>query len=185
MLYWTGGANVRDTGMKSLLRTFSFNSYVWLALVVLALLVFVMAPGGLSPLEIGILALYGAGAVAVGRALRVSRGQLASFDGMAAFEAVLRGTRPTLLEFYSENCGVCMAMQPAMDRLERDAGHRLQILRINVKDPIGTEIADRYGITFTPTFLLLNSLGAREEEFTLVLDRARVMYWLDQQTITP
>jgi hypothetical protein len=33
--------------------------------------------------------------------------------------------------------------------------------------------------------LLLNSAGLREEEFTLVLDRARVMYWLNQQTITP
>ncbi len=171
--------------MKSLLRTFSFNSYVWLALAVLVVLVLVFAAGGFSPLELGVLALFAAGAVALGRGLRISRNRLASFDGMAAFEAVLRGPRPTLLEFYSENCGVCMAMQPTMDRLERDAGHRLQILRINVKEPIGTDIADRYGVTFTPTFLLLNSLGAPEEEFTLVLDRARVMYWLDQQTITP
>ena len=171
--------------MKSLLRAFSFNSYVWLAAALLALLVLVFAPGGLSPLEIGILALYSAGAVALGRVLRAPRERLTHFDGMAAFEAVLRGPRPTLLEFYSENCGVCMAMQPAMDRLERDAGHRLQMLRVNVKEPIGIEIADRYRVTFTPTFLLFSSLGAREEEFTLVLDRARVMYWLDQQTITP
>ena len=49
----------------------------------------------------------------------------------------------------------------------------------------GIEIADRYSVTFTPTFILFNGSGAREEEFTLVLDRARVMYWLDQQTITP
>ena len=171
--------------MKSLLRAFSFNSYVWLALALLALLVFVFAPGGLSPLEIGVLALYAAAALALGRVLRTPRERLTRFDGMAAFEAVLRGPRPTLLEFYSENCGVCMAMQPAMDRLERDAGHRLQILRVNVKEPIGIEIADRYRVSFTPTFLLFNSLGGREEEFTLVLDRARVMYWLDQQTITP
>ena len=171
--------------MKSLLRALSFNSFVWLALALLALLVLVFAPDGLSPLEVGVLVLYCAGAVVLGRALRAPRQQLTHFDGMAAFDAVLRGPRPTLLEFYSENCGVCMAMQPAMDRLERDAGHRLQILRVNVKEPIGNEIADRYGVTFTPTFLLFNSLGAREEEFTLVLDRARVMYWLDQQTITP
>jgi hypothetical protein len=59
------------------------------------------------------------------------------------------------------------------------------MLRVNVNDPIGGEIADRYNITFTPTFLLFNSLGGPEEEFTLVLDRARVLYWLDQQTITP
>jgi thiol-disulfide isomerase/thioredoxin len=171
--------------MKSLLRFFSFNSYVWLAVGLFAVLVLVLAPGGLSPLKTGILALYVAGAVALGFALRTPRAQLNTFDGMAAFEAALRGPRPTLLEFYADNCGVCMTMRPVMDRLERDAGHRLQILRVNVKDPIGVEIADRYRVTFTPTFLLFNSAGWREEEFTLVLDRARVLYWLDQQTITP
>ena len=171
--------------MKSLLRFFSFNSYIWLALALFVVLLAVLLPGGLTPLKLGGLALYAAAAVVVGRALRTPPARLATFNGMAGFEAVLRGPRPTLLEFYSENCGVCMAMKPTMDRLERYAGHRLQILRVDVREPIGLQIADRYGITFTPTFLLLNSSGAREEEFTLVLDRARVIYWLDQQTITP
>jgi thiol-disulfide isomerase/thioredoxin len=117
--------------------------------------------------------------------LRTPRAKLARFDDVAAFDKVLRDTRPTLLEFYSENCGVCMAMRPVMDRLEGDAGHRLQILRVNVKDPIGRKLADRYRVTFTPSFLLFNSYGSKEEEYTLILDRARVLYWLDQQTIAP
>jgi thioredoxin 1 len=171
--------------MKSLLRLFSFNSYSWVMLAIGVVLAFVLAPGGYSPLKIGVLVVFAAVAVGLGLALRAPRAKLTHFNGMAAFEAVLRGPRPTLLEFYSENCGVCMAMQPVMDRLEHEAGHRLQILRINVREPIGIEIADRYRITFTPTFLLFNGLGTREEEFTLVLDRARVLYWLDQQTITP
>jgi len=170
--------------MKSLFRLISFNSYVWLALGLFVVLLLVLLPGGLSPLKIGALVVFLA-AAALGFALRTPPARLSHFDGMAAFDAVLRGPRPTLLEFYSESCGVCMAMQPAMDRLERDAGPRLQILRVNVKEPFGIELADRYGVSFTPTFLLFNSIGAREEEFVLVLDRARVMYWLDQQTITP
>jgi len=171
--------------MKSLLRLFSFNSYVWVMLAVWVVVAFVLSPGGFSPLEIGGLVVLALAAAGLGLALRTPRSQLMHFDGLAAFEAVLRGPRPTLLEFYSENCGVCMAMRPVMNWLERDAGHRLQILRINVKEPIGAEIADRYHVHFTPTFLLFNGSGTREEEFTLVLDRARVMYWLDQQTITP
>lgn len=171
--------------MKSLLRFFSYNSYVLVALGLFVALLVALLPGGLGPLKIAALALYAVLAVVLGLAMRTPPAKLATFDGLAAFEAVLRGPRPTLLEFYSENCGVCMAMKPAMDRLERDAGHRLQILRINVKEPFGIEIADRYDVAFTPTFLLFNSSGAREEEYLLVLDRARVMYWLDQQTITP
>jgi thioredoxin 1 len=128
---------------------------------------------------------YTAAAVALGLAVHTPPAKLTTFDGMSAFEAVLRGPRPALLEFYSENCGTCMAIKPVMDRLEQDAGHRLQILRVNVKEPFGMEIAERYGITFTPSFLLFNSAGSGEEEFALVLDRARVPYWLNQQTITP
>src|ERR1700730_2013254 len=130
--------------MRSLLRFFSFNSYIWLVLGLFAVLALAFAPGGLSPIEIGVLVVYVAAAVALGLALRTPRARLTSFNGMAAFEAVLRGPRPTLLEFYSENCAVCMAMKPVMDRLERDAGHRLQILRIDVRETIGIDIADRY-----------------------------------------
>ena len=171
--------------MKSLLRLFSFNSYLWLVVVVLVVLAFVLAPGGFSPQELLVLAMVLLVGVELGRLLRTPHSKLTSFDGMAAFQAALRGPRPTLLEFYSDNCGLCMAMKPVMERLEHEAGHRLQILRINVREPIGIEIADRYLVSFTPTFLLFNGSGTQEEEFTLVLDRSRVLYWLDQQTITP
>lgn len=171
--------------MNRLLRLFSHNSYIWVALAIGLALTALFAGGGFAPLELGLLALYGAAAVVVFFVMRTPRAKLAQFDELAAFDKVLRGARPTLLEFYSENCGVCMAMRPAMDRLEHDAGHRLQILRVNVKDPIGAQLAERYRVTFTPSFLLFNSYGSKEEEFTLVLDRARVLYWLDQQTIAP
>ena len=171
--------------MNGLLRLFSHNSYIWVALGGLALLTALFARGGLAGWELGVLALYGAAAVVVFFAMRTPRAKLAQFDDLAAFDKVLRDTRPTLLEFYSENCGVCMAMRPAMDRLETDAGHRLQILRVNVKDSIGRKLAERYRVTFTPSFLLFNSYGSKEEEYTLILDRARVLYWLNQQTIAP
>ncbi len=171
--------------MNRLLRFFSHNSYIWVALALLALLAALFAGGGFTGVELGLLALYSAAAVVVFFVMRTPPAKLAHFDELAAFDKVLRDTRPTLLEFYSENCGVCMAMRPAMDRLEHDAGHRLQILRVNVKDPIGRQLAERYRVTFTPSFLLFNSYGSKEEEFTLMLDRARVIYWLDQQTIAP
>lgn len=171
--------------MNRLLRFFSHNSYIWLAVAILALLAVIFARGGWTAMEVGLLGLTVAAAVGVFFVMRTPRAKLAHFDELAAFDKVLRDTRPTLLEFYSENCGVCMAMRPAMDRLEGDAGHRLQILRVNVKDPIGRQLAERYRVTFTPSFLLFNSYGSQEEEFTLVLDRARVIYWLDQQTIAP
>jgi thiol-disulfide isomerase/thioredoxin len=171
--------------MKSLIRLFSYNSYAWVALAVGAGLAATLARGGLTWLEAVGLAAYAAAAYLGYRWWKTPRQKLAQFDALAAFDKVLRDNRPTLVEFYSDNCGVCMTMRPVMDRLEGDAQHRLQVLRVDVKDSVGAQLADRYAVTFTPTFMLFNSNGSKEEEYTLVLDRARVLYWLDQQTISP
>jgi thiol-disulfide isomerase/thioredoxin len=171
--------------MNTLIRLFSFNSYYFLSNAIGLVLTIAVLRDGLSALDVVIVAVYVLGAGLVARRLRTPRKLMARFDGLAAFDQALRDPRPTMLEFYSDNCGVCMAMKPVMDRLEQAVGHRLQILRLNVADPIGLQLADRYGVTLTPTFLLLNGAGLKDEEFTLVLDRARVLYWLDQQTVAP
>jgi hypothetical protein len=71
-----------------------------------------------------------------------------------------------------------------MDRLEREVGHRLQILRVNARDNIGRTLADRYAVTFTPTFILFNERGQQEEEFLFAINRARVLYWLNRHSQT-
>jgi len=40
--------------------------------------------------------------------------------------------------------------------------------------------AARYGVTFTPTFILFNERGQQEEEFVFAINRARVLYWLNR-----
>ncbi|MBI4771871.1 MAG: thioredoxin family protein [Chloroflexi bacterium] len=75
-----------------------------------------------------------------------------------------------------------MANRPLMDRLENDVGHRLQVLRVNIDDAIGRELANLYNITFTPTFLIFNGRGEKEDEFLYAIDRSRMLYWLNQQT---
>ncbi len=171
--------------MKTLVRIFSFNSYYFVSNAVgLALALFVLRDG-LTGLEVAGVAAYVWAAGLLARRLRTPRQQRAQFGGLPAFDQALRDPRPTMLQFYSDNCAVCMAMQPVMERLEQDVGHRLQILRLNVGDPLGRQLAARYDVSVTPTFLLLNGAGFKDEEFTLVLDRPRVLYWLDQQTIAP
>jgi hypothetical protein len=168
-----------------LLRLVWYNSYVWLALAAGALLLSLLARDGLSPLDFGALALVTALAAAAQRLLRPRPRRPAALDSLAAFERALHGSRPTLVELYSPRCVVSLARRPELDRLERAIGDRLQILRLDAGDGLGAEIANRHGVIFTPSYLLFSAYGLKEEEFTLALDRARVLYWLDQQTITP
>ena len=171
--------------MQRLVRLLSFNSYYFISNAFGLALAILMLRDGLTTLDVAIVLAYVLAAGALARRWRTPRTQMARFDTLAAFERVLRGPRSTMLAFYSDNCAVCMAMKPVVDRLEQDAGRQLQILRINVGDRVGREIAERYAIACTPTFVLLNGAGLKDEELTLVLDRPRVLYWLDQQTIAP
>jgi thiol-disulfide isomerase/thioredoxin len=170
--------------MQRLVRFVSFNSYYLLSNALGLALAIAVLRDGLSALDVVIVVAYVVGAGLLARRLRAPQQQVAHFDELAAFDRVLRDPRPTMLEFYSDNCAMCMSVQPVMQRLEQDAGHRLQILRINVGEPVGLQIANRYAVSFTPTFLLLNGAGFKDEEFTLFLDRPRVLYWLDQQTLS-
>lgn len=167
--------------MRDLIRFFSYRSFVFGALVVGGLLAFLLAREGLSAPDVAVLAVYAAGCVALNRALRAPPARISRFDALAAFDRVLQAGRPTLLEFYSDQCAACLANQPLMQSLENEAGHRLQVLRVNARDAIGAALANRYDVTFTPTFLLFNPRGEKEDEYVFVINRARVLYWLDRQ----
>ena len=170
--------------MRDLVRFLSFRSYFFGMAAVGAILTALLTLAGMPALVIaGLLVVYAAGALLIHRLVRTPPARRSAFDALAAFDRVLREGRPTLLEFYSDDCGLCMLNRPLLERVENEAGHRLQVLRINSKDKVGMDLANRYGVTFTPTFLLFNSRGDKEQEFVFVIDRARVLYWLDKQKV--
>ena len=168
--------------MRAFIRFLSFRSYFFGMAALGALLAALLALGSVpAPLIVALLVVYTTAVLVVHRLARTLPAQRSEFDALAAFDRVLREGRPTLLEFYSDDCGMCMLNRPLLERVESEAGHRLQVLRINSKDKIGMDIANRYGVTFTPTFLLFNGRGEKEQEYVFVIDRARVLYWLDKQ----
>ena len=169
--------------MNCLLRLLSFNSYEVVGLAGFLALGLVLAQGGLAQADLVILAVYALAAVWLRLALRTPKIKITTFDTLEQFNHALRGGLPTLLEFYSDHCLVGMAVRPSLDRLERGLAERLRVVRIDVSDPIGADLANRYSVNLTPTFVLFNANGINEDQFSLRLDRARIRHWLDQQTI--
>lgn len=67
---------------------------------------------------------------------------------------------PHLLEFESAHCTVCARMAPLVKELERRcAGDMKTIVRVDVDEPEGEEIAARYGVRFLPTFIRTDGTG--------------------------
>ena len=82
-----------------------------------------------------------------------------AFASMSELEAKLTAGQPTVIEFYANNCSICLINKPKIDRLERDLASQATVLYLNVKDKIGLALASRWGVVGTPTFFVLDGHG--------------------------
>ncbi|HJO33885.1 MAG: hypothetical protein QF501_02505 [Anaerolineales bacterium] len=61
-----------------------------------------------------------------------------------------------------------------MNRLETEMGEGLQIIRLNVHDPVGRQLGDRFDFRFTPTFIFFDANGIEQWRSLGTLDTDRV-----------
>jgi thioredoxin-related protein len=67
-----------------------------------------------------------------------------------------------------------MTVRPVVDAVEREFGDALKVIRLNVQDPAGRELARSYGFKFTPTFILIDAEGRELWRSVYVLDAAHL-----------
>lgn len=61
-----------------------------------------------------------------------------------------------------------------MDRLEQEKGDHLQVIRLNIMQPVGREMGRRLGFQVTPTFIVFDAQGRELGRSIGYLDRALV-----------
>ena len=81
---------------------------------------------------------------------------------------------PLLLEMQSPYCLGCVAIKPAVDRLESELHGRLVLRRVDIQSAEGRKLARQYGIEMTPTFVFFDSSGQEQWRSVGQLDAARV-----------
>ena len=79
-------------------------------------------------------------------------------DARMVQEMIGAGT-PVLLEFQSPYCISCTTIQPLVDSLEAELGEQVHIIRIDVQESVGRELAPVYAFGFTPTFIFFDAEG--------------------------
>jgi len=50
-------------------------------------------------------------------------------------------------------------MKPAVDGLEKELGNQLDIIRVNIQDAAGRELAGAFAFQYTPTFIFFDGRG--------------------------
>jgi thiol-disulfide isomerase/thioredoxin len=80
-------------------------------------------------------------------------------------QAMIGSGTPTLLEFQSPFCITCTQIKPAVDELENELNNQISIgvpihiIRLNIQESVGTELATAYKVEFTPTFIFFDTQG--------------------------
>lgn len=68
-----------------------------------------------------------------------------------------------------------------MDGLESELGPKLRILRVNVQDQVGRELAPVYDFEYTPTYIFFDPRGHEVWRSIGEIDPARVRASIAQQ----
>jgi thiol-disulfide isomerase/thioredoxin len=82
--------------------------------------------------------------------------------------------KPLLLEVQSPYCLGCVALKPAVDRLENELRDKLVVRRVDIQSDEGRQLVKQYDIEFTPTFILFNAAGREQWRGAGKLDAAEV-----------
>ena len=51
-------------------------------------------------------------------------------------------------------------MKPVVDGIEKEFENRLLIIRLNIQEDVGRELAPYYGFQYTPTFIFFDPEGS-------------------------
>ena len=66
--------------------------------------------------------------------------------------AVLKASKPVLVDFWAPWCGPCRAVAPVLEEAAIQYGDKIQIVKVNVDE--NNEIPAQFGIRSIPTLLL-------------------------------
>lgn len=167
--------------MRLLVSIFNHRTYPLSISILLIGLTVLLALDGLTVLDEGLVVAGIVLAYVLWRLLVTS--PTPHMDSLRAVEEqIRRSDLPTIIEFYFAYCVGCMAMRPVVDRLEAEADHRLQVIRLNIAEEPGKTLMARHNVVFTPTFLTFNPEGHLIHQSVGLLDRARLLQEIEGQT---
>jgi cytochrome c-type biogenesis protein len=67
---------------------------------------------------------------------------------------------PRMVEFYSNDCGICMSMVPIVSALERECGAKgVRIIKVDVDENGNRSLAQDFNVRGVPTFVYLDKEG--------------------------
>jgi thioredoxin 1 len=74
---------------------------------------------------------------------------------MASLKEIIQSDTVTLIDFHATWCGPCKAMAPALDKVKKEFGDKIRILKINIDK--NQSAAQKFNVRGVPTFIMYKS----------------------------
>lgn len=100
-----------------------------------------------------------------------------TFEDKTFEEDVLASDEVTLVDFWAEWCGPCLALGPTIEELAKEYDGKAKIGKLNVDN--NPETAMKYGVRSIPTLLLIKG-GEVVEKFVGVQSKAALATAIDK-----
>jgi len=71
------------------------------------------------------------------------------------FDAQIRSSKPTFVDYWAVWCGPCKTMEPVVERLAKKFSGQMNFGKLNVDEQ--PEVATRYDVQSIPTFMIFRN----------------------------
>lgn len=85
----------------------------------------------------------------------------------------------TLIDFYADWCGPCIAMKPVFEEVEKEFGSKISFKKVNVDED--SEQAQKYGIMSIPTFVIVDEDGKELDRRMGAMPKAQLVSFIENQ----
>lgn len=89
----------------------------------------------------------------------IVRPGIGNIHSPAQVQAVIQNGRPTVIEFYSNYCIGCMAIEPQMQSLAEDIDATHDVLRVDIHSDLGRKLRQEIDFQYTPEIIVFNYQG--------------------------
>ncbi len=70
---------------------------------------------------------------------------------------IVKDSKSVLVEFYATWCPHCQRMHPVLDNVEKKAGKKLKVVRLDIDAPENEKLVNAYKIQTIPTMLFFRN----------------------------